>query len=122
MDTNKTRRFFRWVWFLIAFPFIWLFYNIRDWRSLICVIISFLLWSVSVWLWYLLAVLSGWTTTQAKWFIGFGSAIWLWWVSPVGSQFILLVTFTAIGIKSLFNLIKYKKSKKGDKKNEKKNY
>ena len=121
LDTNKFRRFWKWVWYLIAFPFVWLFYNIRDWRSAICVLISFLLWSCSVWLWYLLAVVTGWDTEQAKWFIGIGSAVWVWWVSPVGSPFILLVTITAIGIKSLFNVIKSKKSKKGVQ-DEKKDY
>ena len=103
---TKWKRFWGWVWYFIAFPFVWLFYNMRDWRSAICVLVSFLLWSSSVWIFYLLAVLTGWETDIAKWFIGIGSAIWVWWISPVGSPFILLVTFTAIGIKALFNKIK----------------
>ena len=112
LDTNKFRRFWKWVWYLIAFPFVWLFYNIRDWRSAICVLISFLLWSSSVWLWYLLAIITGWNTDTGKWFLGIGSAVWIWWASPVGSPFILLVTFTAIGMKMLFNKIKEHKNKK----------
>ena len=116
LDTNKFRRFWKWVWFLIAFPFVWLFYNIRDWHSAICVIISFLLWSCSVWIWYLLAIITGWNTEIAKWFIGVGSAIWVWWLSPIGSPFILLVSITAIGIKALFNKIKDRKAKKYEKK------
>ena len=107
---TKWKRFWAWVWYLIAFPFVWLFYNIRDWRSLICIIVSFLLWSSSVWIWYVLALCSGWTTTAAKWFIGIGSAVWIWWASPVGSPFILLVTFTSIGIKAIFNKIKHRKN------------
>ena len=112
LETNGFKRFWKWVWFLIAFPFVWLFYNIRDWRSAICVIISFLLWSCSVWLWYLLALLTGWNTDQAKWFIGIGSAVWVWWVSPVGSPFILLVTITSIGLKALWDKIRHHKIKK----------
>ena len=112
-EPKRFKRFWKWVWFVIAFPFVWLFYNIRDWRSAICVLISFLLWSCSVWIWYLLAILCGWTSDSAKWFIGIGSAIWIWWLSPIGSPFILLVTFTAIGIKAIFNKIKeHKRSKK----------
>ena len=47
-----------------------------------------------------------------------GSAVWVWWVSPIGSPFILLVTFTAIGIKALFNKIREKKSHKKKKDKE----
>ena len=112
LETNGFKRFWKWVWFLLAFPFVWLFYNIRDWRSAICVIISFLLWSCSVWLWYLLALLTGWHTDQAKWFIGIGSAVWVWWASPVGSPFILLVTLTSIGLKALWGKIRHHKIKK----------
>ena len=114
-ENNRFKRFWLWIWYFISFPFIWLFYNIRDWRSLICVLISLLLWSASVWIFYLLAILTGWTTDTAKWFIGIGTAVWIWWLSPLGSPFILLVTITSIGIKSLFNIIvKHKKDKKKD--------
>ena len=50
---------------------------------------------------------------------GIGSAVWIWWASPVGSPFILLVTFTAIGIKAIFNKIK-NREKKSHKKNKQK--
>ena len=106
LESNKWKRFWKWVWFLIAYPFVWLFYNIRDWRSAICVVISFALWSCSVWIWYVLAFVSGLDTETGKWFLGIGSAVWVWWLSPVGSPFILLVTITAIGIKALWNNIK----------------
>ena len=114
LEKNKFKRFWKWVWFLIAFPFVWLFYNIRDWRSLVCVLISFLLWSSSVWGFYLAALLCGWTTDAAKWCIGVGSAVWVWWLSPVGSPFILLVTFTSIAMKAAFNKIKERKNKKDE--------
>lgn len=112
MKPSKWQRFWSWVWYLIAFPFVWLFYNIRDWHTAIFIIISLLLWSSSVWVWYLLAIISGWTTNLAKWFAGIGTAVWIWWASPVGSPFILLVTFTAIGMKALFNKIKSRKKRK----------
>ena len=106
LTQNKFKRFWKWVLFYIAFPFVWLFYNIRDWRSAVCVGISMVLWSSSVWVFYLCAILCGWTTDVAKVLIGIGSAVWAWWLSPLGSPFILLVTFTAIGMKMLFNIIK----------------
>ena len=116
---SKWKRFWSWVWYLIAFPWVWLFYNIRDWRTAICILVSFLLWSSSVWIWYVLALCTGWTTDAAKWFLGIGSAVWIWWASPVGSPFILLVTFTAIGIKALFNKIKHREKKSHRKNNAK---
>lgn len=117
---TKWKRFWGWVWYLIAFPWVWLFYNIRDWRTAICILVSFLLWSSSVWIWYVLALCSGWTTDAAKWFLGIGSAVWIWWASPVGSPFILLVTFTAIGIKAIFNKIKNREKKSHNKNKSKK--
>jgi len=99
----KRTRWLHYIWYLIAFPFVWLFYNIRDWRSAVCVVISLILWSASVWIWYLLAIITGWTTDAAKWFLGIGSAVWIWWLSPVGSPFILLVTITSIGMKTLYD-------------------
>ena len=108
---TKAKRFWAWIWYLIAFPFVWLFYNIRDWRSAVCVVISLLLWSGSVWIFYLLALITGWETDAAKWFIGIGSAVWVWWLSPVGSPFILLVTITAIAIKTIFDKITKRRNK-----------
>lgn len=117
---TKWKRFWSWVWYLIAFPWVWLFYNIRDWRSLICIFISFLLWSSSVWLFYLLGFIFYYNDPLRNTMFGIGSAVWIWWASPVGSPFILLVTFTAIGIKAIFNKIK-NREKKSHKKNNGKN-
>ena len=51
----------------------------------------------------------GLNTQVGKILIGIGSAVWAWWLSPVGSPFILIVTFTSIGIKSLYNILRRKK-------------
>ncbi len=109
LETNKFKRFWKWVWYYIAFPWVWLFYNITDWRTAICVLISAALWSSSVWAFYLAAVLTGLTTDVAKWLWGVGSAVWVWWLSPAGSPFILLVTLTSTGIKALWNKIRHRK-------------
>ena len=114
---TKWKRFWGWVWYLIAFPWVWLFYNIRDWRSLICILISFLLWSSSVWLFYLLGFIFYYNETVRTTMFSIGSAVWIWWASPVGSPFILLVTFTSIGIKALFNKIKSREKKSHKKEN-----
>ena len=56
----------------------------------------------------------GVNTTAGKIWVGAASGVWLWWLSPAGSPFILCVTFTAIGMKALFDKIKsirYRKKK-----------
>lgn len=111
---TKWKRFWASVWYLIAFPFVWLFYNIRDWRSLICIVVSFLLWSSSVWIFYLLGFIFYYNESIRITMFSIGSAVWVWWASPVGSPFILLVTFTSIGIKALFNKIKNVKKEKNN--------
>ena len=104
-EPKKSKRFWMWIWYWISFPWIWLWINVRDWRTAICLVVSLLLWSSSVWIFYLLALITGWTTDTAKWFLGIGSAVWIWWLSPLGSPFILLVTFTTIAIKAVFDKI-----------------
>ena len=116
MKPTKAKRCWAWVWYLIAFPWVWLFYNIRDWRSVLCIIISFLLWSSSVWLFYLLGFIFYYSETIRTSMFAIGSAVWVWWVSPVGSPFILLVTMTSIGMKALLNKINNKKSDNSHKK------
>lgn len=111
MKPTKAKRFWSWVWYLIAFSWVWLFYNIRDWRSLICIFISFLLWSASVWLFYLLGFIFYYNEPLRNTMFGIGSAVWIWWASPIGSPFILLVTFTSIGLKALFNRKNNRKNK-----------
>lgn len=107
LKPKKSQRFWGWVWYFVAFPWVWLFYNIRDWRTAVCIVISLMLWSSSVWGFYLASIICGWTyTTAGAWLFGIGNAVWLWWLSPVGSPFILLVTFTAIGMKMGFNKIR----------------
>lgn len=120
MKPTKWQRFWAWVWYFIAFPWVWLFYNIRDWRTAVCILVSFLLWSASVWLFYLLGFIFYANEPLRITMFSIGSAVWVWWVSPIGSPFILLVTFTAIGIKAVFNKIK-NREKKSHKKNNGKN-
>lgn len=105
-EPNKFKRFWRWILYFLIFPFKWLFTNVRDWRTAVCLAIAFLITSASVWLFYLIAIILGVNTDAAKWFWGIGSTVWLWWLSPAGSPFILITISLGIGIKGLFDLIK----------------
>ena len=108
-EPNKTKRFFKLLWFYISFPFVWLWRNIKDWRTLIIFIIVFLVVSIEVWLPYLLSFIT-WGSDFSKTMLSIGSACWLFWLGP-GTPFLALCIVITIGVKGLFNKLKYKKIK-----------
>ena len=96
-EPKKLKRFFKWVWYLIAFPWVWVFYNIRDWRTAVIFVITFLVLSSEVWVPYLLGFIF-----HNNWLLGVGSACWLFWLGP-GTPFMVICIMCTIGVKSLFN-------------------
>lgn len=108
LESNKFKRFWKWVWYLIAFPFVWLFYNLRDWRTLVIFVIVFLVVSCEVWIPYLIAVICWNNETLRYSMLGVGSACWLFWAGPF-TPFIIICISLTIGIKSVFNKIKHKR-------------
>lgn len=111
LESNKLKRFWKWVWYLIAFPFVWLFYNIRDWRTAIIFVIVFLIVSSEVWIPYLIGVIF-WANEPLKIsMFSIGSACWLFWLGP-GTPFMVICIGLTIAIKGLFNKIKEKRAKK----------
>ena len=103
-EPNKFKRFWKWVWFLIAFPWVWVFYNIRDWRTAIIFGIVFLALSSEVWVPYLLGVIF-----NNNWLLGVGTACWLFWLGP-GTPFMVICIIVTIGVKTLWNKITGKKT------------
>lgn len=109
-EPRKGRRFWKWVWYFIAFPWVWIFYNIRDWRTAIIFIIVCAVVSSEVWVPYLLAFIF-WS--NEGWRIGllsFASACWIFWLGP-GTPFLVICTSLTIGIKAIFNKVKERKQK-----------
>lgn len=101
-ETNKFKRFWKWVWYWVAFPWVWTFYNIRDWRTAVIFAITFLVLSSEVWVPYLLGLIF-----KNAWLIGVGTTCWLFWLGP-GTPFMVICISLTIAIKSLFNKIKGK--------------
>ena len=56
LEQNKFKRFLKWCWFFIAFPWKWLWVNIRDWRTLVIFVITVLVVGSEVWV----PLLLGW--------------------------------------------------------------
>lgn len=113
LKPTRWKRFWSWVWYLIAFPFVWLFYNIRDWRTAVIFGIVVIVVSVEIWLPLLLAFIT-WGSDFSKIMLGVAGTCELFWLGP-GTPFILICTFLTIAIKGIFNKIKNHKNKDIDK-------
>ena len=109
LEPNKFKRFWKWVWYLIAFPFVWIWVNIRDWRTALIFIIVFLVVSSEVWVPYLLGFIFYANEPFRISMLSVASACWLFWLGP-GTPFLPLCIGITIGIKGLFNKIKEKKN------------
>lgn len=107
-EPNRWVRFWKWVWYLISFPFKWLWLNIRDWRTALIFIIVVLVVSCEVWIPYLIGFIT-WGSTLSKVMLGVGSTCWLFWLGP-GTPFLIICIGITIGIKELFNKIEEKKN------------
>lgn len=105
-EPNRFKRFWKWVWHLLTFSFIWMFYNIRDWKTAVIFIIVNVVVSIEVWLPYLLAFITR-GTDFSKVMLSAGSACWLFWLGP-GTPFIPLCIGITIAIKNFLNK-KFKK-------------
>lgn len=105
-EPNKWKRFWKWIWYLIVFPWKWIWINIRDWRTAVIFIIVLLVVSSEVWIPYII-----WFITKNGWWLGIGSACWLFWLGP-GTPFLVICIGLTILIKGLFNKIKARKENK----------
>jgi len=105
-EPNKLKRIFKWIWYLISFPFVWIFYNIRDWRTALIFLIVFLVVSSEVRLPYLLGIIFYSNEPFRITMFSVASACWLFWLGP-GTPFLVIVISLTIAIKSLFNKIKH---------------
>lgn len=107
LEPNKFKRFWKYVGFLLSFPFVWIYNNLKDWRTflifgVVCAVIS-----CEVWIPYLMGFIT-WGTDFSAWCFGIASTLWLWWLLP-GTPFLPLCIVITIGIKALMNKIKSKK-------------
>ena len=101
-EPNKIKRFFKRIWFWISFPFVWIFYNIRDWRTDIIFSLVFVILSSEVWCPYLIGFICWENESLRHTMFGIGSACWLFWAGP-GTPFLVICITITIGIKALFD-------------------
>lgn len=101
-EPDKIKRFFKRIWFWISFPFVWIFYNIRDWRTAIIFSLVFVILSCEVWCPYLIGFICWENESLRHTMFGIGSACWLFWAGP-GTPFLVICITITIGIKALFD-------------------
>lgn len=104
---SEPKHFWKLMWFYIKKPFVWIFDNIKDWRTAVVFIIVFLAMSSEVWVFYLLGIIT-WGSDFSKWCMGVASACWLFWLGPFTPFLPICIGLTA-GIKAVINKIKNKK-------------
>lgn len=109
-EPSRFKRILKWIWYLISFPFKWLWLNIRDWRTALIFVTVVLIVSIEVWLPYLIGIIT-WGSALSKIMFGIGSTCWLFWLGP-GTPFIIICIGITIGVKELFNRIEEKKNGK----------
>lgn len=99
------------VWEWIKAPFIWMWVNLRDWRTAVIFFVVFLLLSSEVWVPYLIGFIIP-ATRAYLWSIG--SACWIFWLGP-GTPFLPLCMAITVGVKALFNKIRKTGSQRHEK-------
>lgn len=107
-EPNRFKRFWKWVWFLIAYPFVWCWVNIRDWRTALIFLIVCAVVSIEVWLPYLIGAICWSNEALRISMFSVGSACWIFWLGP-GTPFLPLCIGITIGVKGIFNKVKEKK-------------
>lgn len=109
-EPSKWKRFWKRVLFWIAFPFVWIWVNIRDWRTAIIFVIVFLITSSEVWIPYLLGFVFYANEPVRITMFSVASACWLFWLGP-GTPFMVICIGLTIAVKGLLNKIKGRKKK-----------
>ena len=80
--------------------------NIRDWRTAIIFVATVIVVSSEVWVMYLLYFITG-----NEWYLGIGSACWLFWLGP-GTPFMVICIGITMAIKGLVNKVAQHASKR----------
>lgn len=109
--TSKGKRFIAFAKHLLTYPFIRIWYNIRDWRTFLIFGIVALIVGSEVWIPYTLSFVFWSNETIRYTMISVGSAGLVFWNVVPCTPFIAICILLTIGIKTLINKIKAHKSK-----------
>lgn len=112
-ESKKFKRFLKWIWFAISFPWKWIWINIRDWHTALIFIITMIVISSEVWVPYLIGLICWNNEALRISMFSVASVCWLFWLGP-GTPFLIICIGLTIAIKGLFNKIKYERKNKNE--------
>lgn len=101
LEPNKFKRFFKWIWYLISFPWIWCWYNFRDWRTFLLFCLVMMVVGSEVWVPLLLGIIF-----QNKWLLGVAAICESFWLAP-GTPFVIICILITMLIKPYFLNLRY---------------
>lgn len=110
-EPNKWKRFWMWVWFLIAWPFRWLWVECRDWRTFIIFVLTMAVVGSEVWVPLVLAWVFWSNQAVRASMLSVAGACETFWLLP-GTPFIPLCIFITMGIKTLFDKLKRRREER----------
>lgn len=134
-EPNRWKRFWMWVWFLIAWPFRWIWVECRDWRTLALFVAVMAVIGSEVWVPLVISIFAPPVGLSREMWISFfqgkasaensglkGSMFFVactceaFWLLP-GTPFIPLCIFVTMGIKTAIDKARERKERKDERKN-----
>lgn len=100
-EPNRFKRFLKWVWLLVKWPFLWLWASCKDWRTLLVFALVLLGLSSEVWVPYIIGFLATDAALKAT-MLSVASACWLFWLLPA-TPFIPLCIVITMGIMEIIH-------------------
>jgi hypothetical protein len=110
-EPNPFKRFWKRVWLLIEWPFLWVWASCKDWRVFVVFASVLLIVSSEVWVPYSIALFVTDEIVRGS-LLSVATACWLFWLAP-GTPFIPLCIFVTMGIMEIIYKIERGKNAKG---------
>lgn len=107
---SKPHHFWKLLWYYIKKPFVWIWHNVKDWRTAIIFVLVMLVVGCEVWIPLLLGLL-WWGTTFGNTMLGVAGTMETFWLLPFTPFLPLCIVLTAL-VKGVFNKIRFKNYKK----------
>lgn len=114
LEPSRWKRFWKYVWLLIKWPWRWLWMACHDWKILLIYLFWTLALSSEVWVMYILGLCCQ-DAARKAWYFGIASTCWLWWLGP-GTPFMPLCIALTIGTKALIDKIANYRNNRKEKK------
>ena len=104
---SQPHHFWRLLWFYISYPFIWIWKNIKDFRTFVIFVIVMLVVGCEEWIPLVIGLIFK-SYTFGKTLLGVAAACEAFWLAPF-TPFLPLCIVITIAVKSAFNKLRFRK-------------